>query len=184
MHIKNLVGKLLIATPSTIPGSYFDKSLIYIIKSDPSGTMGVMINSPLLKLNGNINVGTTPINTKGMYIEELSTYSGGPMDIEKGFILELQKQSKSHKEVISLSSNIESLKSISKKIKPKYAMFLFGYCGWDAGQLENELKNDFWLISSPDKDIIFNTDDKEKWNKAMKETNIPPGQYSHYIGRC
>lgn len=182
--MENLIGKLLIATPSIAPDSYFDKSLIYIVKSDFNGSMGVIINYPLLKLNGKINVGTSPTDTKGMYIENLNTYSGGPVETDKGFILELHKQTKTTQEVISLSSSLESLKSMSKKIKPKYRMFLFGYCNWAQGQLENEIKNDYWIISSPDKKIIFDTNDKEKWNKALQEMNILPEQYSSYVGRC
>lgn len=182
--MENLIGKLLIATPCTEPGSYFDRSVIYIIKSNAKGSMGVMVNSPFLKLDGNVNVGLSPNNTKGMYIKELNTYSGGPVETEKGFILELEKQSRKSQEVIKISSSIESLKAISKKIKPKYSMFLFGYCGWDSGQLERELENDHWILSPSSKDLIFNVDDKEKWTTAMKKMNITPTQYSYHTGRC
>jgi len=182
MH--DLTGKLLIASPTTTPDSYFAKSLIYIVKYDSTGAMGVIINFPLIKLNGNVVVNINSQNIENIHIKNLDTYSGGPVEVEKGFILQLEEAKEESEEIISITSSIDVLKNISKKSKHKNTMFLFGYCGWDAGQLEEELENNDWLVAPSSKGLIFNTKNKDKWTQALEELKIHPSRYSSYTGSC
>ena len=63
-------------------------------------------------------------------------------------------------------------------------MFLFGYCGWGNGQLEDEIKNNEWLILPEDKKIIFETSNVEKWSKALDQLKIDPIRYINKPGNC
>jgi len=182
--MEDLTGKLLIASPTTTPDSYFAKSLIYIVKYDSTGAMGVIVNFPLITLNGNVIVNTNSHDRENIYLKNLKTYSGGPVEMEKGFILQLEETEEESKDIIKISSSIEVLKSLSKNSQHKNTMFLFGYCGWEAGQLEKELENNDWLIAPTTKRIIFNTNNKKKWHQALENLRVNPSQYSSYTGSC
>lgn len=182
--MEDLTGKLLIASPTTTPDSYFAKSLIYIVKYDATGAMGVIVNFPLITLNGNVIVNTNSSDRESIHLKNLKAYSGGPVEVEKGFILQLDEKQEKSEEVIQISSSIETLKTLSKSSQHKNTMFLFGYCGWEAGQLEEELENNDWLIAPTTKGIIFNTNNKKKWHQALENLSINPSQYSAYTGSC
>lgn len=182
--MEDLTGKLLIASPTMTQDSYFAKSLIYIVKYDVTGAMGVIVNFPLITLNGDVIVSTNSNDRENIHLKNLKTYSGGPIEAEKGFILRLGDEQEESKEIIKLSSSIEVLKSLSKNSEHKNTMFLFGYCGWEAGQLEEELENNDWLIAPTTKGIIFDTNNKRKWQQALENLKINPSRYSSYAGSC
>ena len=80
---KNLEGKILIASPTLDSNSYFSRAVIYVLRNSTDGSVGLMINQPLPKLEGNLSV-----KHEGETISLKSTkaYSGGPVEIEKGFV--------------------------------------------------------------------------------------------------
>lgn len=181
--MEDLTGKFLIASPSVTEQSYFSKSLIYIVKHDQTGTMGVVVNSPLITLDGQVSVSASETSEEEITLKNIHTYSGGPVDVEKGFILQMKKEPELKTEVINITSNVTDLKNLSKK-NPNTNMLLFGYCGWEEGQLEEELLESCWIVAPANKDILFSTKDEEKWDKALKQLYINPLQYSYHIGNC
>jgi len=182
--MQDLSGKLLIASPDTESGSYFAKAVIYIINSDLSGSMGVIINFPFMTLSGRVTVSNESYNKENIEMKNFHTYSGGPVDIERGFILKLQK-GKQNSEKITINSSIAELKKLSNKINIKRdSIFIFGHCGWGPGQLEEELRNDYWLVADASKDVIFTASDHDKWHKALENLKISPTMYSSFIGHC
>ena len=42
-----------------------------------------------------------------------------------------------------------------------------GYAGWDAGQLENEIREGVWLTCDPDEALVFGDDHEHKWTLAL-----------------
>jgi len=69
---------------------------------------------------------------------------------------------------ISLSTDLNLVKSILEDDGPENFLVSFGYTGWASGQLEREILSGSWLITPSDKDIIFNTPAVEKINKTSK----------------
>jgi putative transcriptional regulator len=60
-----------------------------------------------------------------------------------------------------------------------------GYAGWTAGQLENELRENVWLIADADPDAIFDPRDlKSKWESAYTRLGLQPWQVSGNVGRA
>ena len=98
------------------------------------------------------------------------------MDITKGFVLHsndfFEDGTKSITPDISLSTNTNVLEKFSNQETPSHKMVLFGYAGWSAGQLEQEIANNDWLIADAKKDFIFDCDSNEKWNKSITNLGI------------
>jgi putative transcriptional regulator len=184
----SLSGKILIASPSTEPDSLFHQSVIYVVKHDKNGAIGLIVNQPIKNLPDNLHIKNSwDIDGEDLKFNDIKSYMGGPVDLDKGFVLhtnDYQKNIIDKKGSISLSSNIEVLKDISLGNGPLKSLFLFGYCGWDKGQLEEELESNQWLTSHSSVNTIFDEQDKLKWQKAIKEMKIQPAFYSSETGHC
>ncbi len=187
-EFKDLTGKILIATPSINPQSYFSKTVIYVVKHTlEEGTIGLIVNHPIGKNDPNPSLermAFTGFKIDNIELSDLETYVGGPVDSDKGFLLHTDQDSIDEANSIYLSSNIKLLKTIASGKGPKYSMFLLGYCGWGHGQLEDEIRNNEWLILEENKKIIFETSDKEKWLKALEQLKINPVQYINKPAYC
>jgi putative transcriptional regulator len=115
------------------------------------GSVGVILNRPLdqnlAQLDNQFKVGSfgsTPV------------FEGGPVEKDKLIVaawewLDLEKA--------------ESLKSENDKIN--IACFL-GHSGWSPGQLEDELDQNSWIVSSLNHDLFSEMDQKNKmWKKLV-----------------
>lgn len=178
----DLTGSVIVSSPSVQEDSYFAKTVIYIVKySTSEGTVGLIINQPLNKLENTLYV---KHNDKDLKLKHLDVYSGGPVDTDKGFILHFDSEIKNHHHPIQITSDIAMLKTmVQKRTKHKDSLFVFGYCGWDAGQIENEIIENQWLVlPGTNKSIVFDTQNSKKWSTALSTLNIGPERYSFNIG--
>ena len=67
---------------------------------------------------------------------------------------------------------VKILQDIAAGKGPEKSIFIVGYTGWAAGQLEFELENNLWIITAPDKELIFSLNDSNKWTKALNIVGI------------
>jgi putative transcriptional regulator len=183
--MENLTGHFLIATPQ-MPDPRFREQVIYICAHTWEGAMGVAINKPnteitmleiLLSTNIPLPPGPLP-----------PVYTGGPVEMESGFILyssEVHRSSAlSITPTIALSRESRLLEDISKGQGPKDFLFLLGYAGWGPGQLEAELLENSWLTVPGDKDILFHTPDESKWKTAAHRFGIDISMLSGTVGNA
>ena len=183
MQQMDLTGSIIVASPDVDENSYFSKTVIYIVKySAQEGAVGLIINHPLNKLENTLYVRH---NDKSITLRHLDIYSGGPVDTDRGFILHFDKKIKEHDHQIQITSSINMLKKmLQQKKHNNHRLFVFGYCGWDTGQIEQEILDDHWLVlPNTDKTIVFNTRNNKKWESALASLNIDLCRYSPYIGR-
>ncbi len=47
--------------------------------------------------------------------------------------------------------------------------FFLGYSGWDAGQLEDEIKEDSWLVTDVDENLIMQEANNSSWADFVKK---------------
>ena len=59
-----------------------------------------------------------------------------------------------------------------------------GYAGWDAGQLEREIRLSVWLTCEPDEAILFDDDHEHKWSRALAKIGVSAGNLSALAGRA
>lgn len=173
-----LQNNLLIAMPG-IKNPFFKKTVIYICEHNNEGAMGIIINKPLkdIKIKNilkKLNINASPCLFGPKIFD--SVIIGGPQAQERGFILHSSKKifyssiKISNKMVITTSQDI--LETTGFLEKPTNILMALGYCTWDKNQLEQELLNNFWLISSVDQKILFHTPLKKKWIKALNNLGL------------
>lgn len=183
--MESLSGNFLISTPQ-MPDPRFQEQVIFLCAHNDEGAMGLVINNP----NQNISLRDV-FDGADMPVPdgELSpVYRGGPVDIDAGFILFSSDYSGSNSlEVTSdiyLSRDSRLLMDIALERGPDHYLFMLGYAGWGAGQLEGELVDNSWLIVPGDFNILFNTPDEFKWKLAAHNFGIDIAVFGDVIGNA
>lgn len=183
---ENYKGKLLISSPE-IAGDLFDKSIILICEHDANGTMGFIINKPLI----DVNVGTIWANLgyeeKNLPSANGDVFMGGPLASNAMFVIHspeyfIDKKTIKVFEEISVTGTKEITDDIQKGQGPRKSLFLLGYSGWAPGQLEDEIMRDSWFVSEKIGNLIFGVDYQSKWSEALFLIGIDPSKLSSHAG--
>jgi putative transcriptional regulator len=171
-NYNSLQGKFLISSPN-INDNVFKKSLIYIISDNIDGSMGIIVNKPAHKVSLTSLLGE---NIKDI-IQQPQVYYGGPVELDKGFILHTNdhKNYKNHiilDNNLILSSDFSTIKEIALGNGPSKSILALGYTGWSSFQLHAELKKNDWFELNLDVNIIFAKNHKKKWDQAISKLGI------------
>lgn len=178
-------NSLLIATPD-MGDPRFRFAVIYIVSHDPSGAMGIIINKEKSGLL--ISDMLDQIGISGdVRVADTSVLNGGPVDIDRGFVLHSSDYFKPDtslkcSDTLSLTSTKDVLESLVSENHPEKAMMAVGYAGWGAGQLEQEIADNFWLVTDANDELVFSQDLGGKWAAALMGIGIDPGALSQNGG--
>jgi len=174
-QIDTLTGKLLVATPE-MGDPRFVETVIYMLKDNAEGALGLIINRPLAKGPVEDLLKSFGVEDKGAKGDIVIHY-GGPVSENQGFVLHsddvLLEDSTKVKDGIAVTSDSKLLQAISRGKGPRQYMFMLGYAGWAPGQLEAEIKADAWYVVTADRALIFGQDAEKKWRQALDKRQIP-----------
>ncbi len=183
--MENLSGHFLISTPQ-MPDPRFQEQVIYLCAHNDEGAMGLVINNPHREISMLEVLSCTNIPLPSTQLPPV--YKGGPVEVDSGFILYSSDYRADHAlEItpkVSLSRDSSLLMDISRGLGPRNYLFLLGYAGWGAGQLELELMDNSWLTVPADIEVLFNTPDEFKWKKAAYRYGIDISMFSDAIGNA
>jgi putative transcriptional regulator len=85
---------------------------------------------------------------------------------------------------ISLTASKDILSDIAVGNGPKDALITLGFSSWDAGQLEEELKQNSWLTIPADSAIIFDTDCDKRAGAAALSIGLDLRMLSPDVGHA
>jgi putative transcriptional regulator len=113
-------------------------------------------------------------------------YAGGPVQIERGFVLhsgdmEWQSTLKISPR-ISLTASRDIIEALANGSGPHEYLIALGYAGWGEGQLEAEVAANSWLTVPADSAIIFNTPHEQRWTAAAQPLGIDLNLISSVAG--
>ena len=183
----SLKNHFLIAMPSLMDPQFFH-SVTYLCEHNENGAIGIVINQPLAHLRlGDILEG---MNIRTSYPEVASriVFTGGPIHIERGFILhEKGTQWQSTlviSDEISLTTSPDILSAIALDQGPKKSLIALGYATWEKGQLEREMAENSWLYGPANSDIIFHMAIENRWRAAAALMGVDIERLSGDIGHA
>jgi putative transcriptional regulator len=184
-HIDSLRNHFLIAMPG-LDDPLFANSITYICDHGPDGAMGLIINRALdLRLSDVFKQLAIPYREERGQIPILA---GGPVNTQRGFVLHSTgKTWQSTLQItpdIALTSSRDIIQAIANDNEPEDALFILGYSGWSAGQLEREIKENSWLTVPADQEIIFKTPIEQRWHAAAKLMGIDMNLMSSRAGHA
>jgi putative transcriptional regulator len=180
----NLSSKTLVATPNVIKEGIFCKSLIYILSHTHEGAIGLMFNHLVnhIEFKSFFKIKSDKVDNTIM----IPMYLGGPVELERGFFLHTNDYNKNlllhFKNDLAVSSNPEIPEDIAYGRGPKNSLFIVGYTAWKAGQLEQELEDNLWLIMDCNKEFIFARNPENKWHDALKHLGIDEANFAMQVG--
>lgn len=179
----SLCNHFLIAMPG-MSDSAFAHTVTYVCEHSEKGAMGIVINHTMPLFLRDI-FGQMDLVDRGDLGNGL-VYSGGPVQIERGFVLhrndtEWQSTLKISPE-ISLTASRDIIEAIADGTGPKDFLIALGYAGWGEGQLEAEIAANSWLTVPADTGIIFNTPHEQRWTAAAQPLGIDLNLISSVAG--
>jgi putative transcriptional regulator len=187
-NFEDLTGKLLIASPYSMLNEVFNKSIIYVVSHNSSGALGIIVNRLVNKVNYQTTIRMFKDENDGSAEIVMPVHIGGPVEPERGFILHTAEYDKNlllkFPDNLAISSNVEIIKDIAKGSGPANSIFVLGYTGWFTGQLEEEMKNNLWLVSECDQQILFSKESDKKWYAALDRMGISDSLFAPEIGHC
>ncbi len=171
-HVEPKQGHILIAEPF-LAGSYFNRSIIILASYGENGAVGFILNKkveyPVEDLfvnfpdfDSEIHIGG-PVGTDSIYfIHTLGDLVPGSIQI---------------KDNLYWGGDFEALKLQIKLglVKPSQVRFFLGYSGWDAGQLEEEINENSWLVADIPQHDLMNIDENMMWVESVRAIG---GKYS------
>lgn len=161
------VGTLLVAAP-WMDDPNFARKVVLITRYEKEGIDGVVINEPLaIRLQEIVPSFPLGFDTK--------VFLGGPVGQEFAQCVHTQGQllpdSKKIDEGVYWGGDFDQIKKHVRQsnIDPKHIRFYVGYAGWEAGQLEEEIAQDFWVKAEGANEAIFYTPPSEVWSKTLEK---------------
>ncbi len=158
-------GALLVSEPFLLD-SYFKRAVVLIGEHDEHGTVGFILNKPT----------DVKINDAVEDFPEFDTplYFGGPVDTDSLFYIHtIGEKLKGAREIakgIFWGGDYEQLKLLidTKQIHPNQIRFYAGYSGWEPKQLDVEIKEKSWLLSSATAQFTFFNEAKDLWSQVLR----------------
>jgi putative transcriptional regulator len=174
-HPQYLTGQLLVATPE-MADPRFAETVIYMVKHDADGAMGLVINKPMAKGPLDDLLESSGKEATGSN-KDIVVHYGGPVGQRQGFLLHTDEVviegTTKIAGGIAMTTDSKILEEIAAGRGPRQGLFILGYAGWAPGQLEMELQTKSWFTIPADKALIFGDDADKKWRQAVDKRQIP-----------
>lgn len=185
MAQQGLTGQMLIAMP-TMEDPRFQRSVIYMCAHSEKGAMGIVVNKRLPSFTFAELLDQLGIETS-QRTRSLPIHFGGPVDTGRGFVLHsldygVPEATLEVTDAVGLTATVDILKSIARGQGPDQALLALGYAGWDAGQLEDEIRANGWLTCEANMALLFGEDIELTWQRAIGTLGIDPAQLSSTSG--
>lgn len=183
----SLQHQFLIAMPS-LNDSWFEKTVIYMVDDNEKGSTGLVINKPhnlsILQLLEHFQI----FGNQNSPIMKRAVLMGGPVDMERGFILHQPAGQWQNTVAITpklgLTVSEDFLEAIKLDTAPKDFLICLGSANWNKGQLANEIKNNSWLTAPFNASLMFETPIEQRWKAALGMLGILPEFLSTETGHA
>jgi putative transcriptional regulator len=181
-----LTGQLLIAMPG-IGDERFERTVIFMCAHSAEGAMGLIVNKLAEEIDFDELLEQLDVETE-MPAPYLDIHVGGPVETGRGFVLHSsdyqQETTLQVNEEIGMTATVDILRSIAEGAGPSHSLLALGYAGWAPGQLDSEFQSNGWLSVPADVALIFDNDNKNKWDRAVRKVGIDPSFLSSDAGHA
>lgn len=182
-----MTGKILIASPA-IGDPRFDRAVIFIVDHSDEHAMGITLNKPMRDLR--LPILFEQLGVEGaIRVPDKAVLDGGPVDRDRGFVLHTGEFD--HDEAtlmvgsdVGLTATKEVLDAMASEAPPRRSVLALGYAGWGAGQLDDELQANAWLVADPDEMLLFDDCYADKWELALKSLGVDPQRLTGHSGHA
>jgi len=186
MSETSLTNHLLIAMP-TLADPNFSQTVTVVCEHTDKGALGIVVNKPLpMRLSDVLE--QMNLEARSEYIAAKPVLRGGPVSTDRGFVLHRPggNWDHSHKvsDMIQVTTSRDVLTAIARGEGPDDAFIALGYAGWEAGQLEHEIKENSWISMPIDTRMVFDLPYEDRWSAAWRFLGIDKDMMSRSSGHA
>lgn len=151
---------------TALADTVFEKTVILIIEHNEKGSVGFVLNKLFSR-------GLQELK-EFVHVRPFALHDGGPVETEGIFFLhqrpDIIKGGKLLFDSIYLGGDfVQAVDFINRDLNAdKYLKLFIGYCGWDAGQLQEEITEGSFRIVT-DTINIFSSDTGKLWEKCYQK---------------
>ena len=193
--INSITNQLLIAMPSLNDDPYFSRAVIYVCEQHEQGSVGLIINRPMMNISLSIVFEQLHIEPIRSEQNKLPLLYGGPIQPERGFVIH-RKQGNWRSSLflqndVTVTTSNDIIRAIADNphleraeeaeqliISPRDFLVTLGYTGWAENQLEREVMDNVWLVCPFKPEILYDVPFEERWNYAGSLLGIKMNQLS------
>ena len=180
-------GQLLLALPG-IGDPRFERSVIAMCLHDQEGAMGVAIHRPHPKLHLGDVLREVGLEAAHAAVEAAPVYVGGPVELGRGFVLHSADYGSSGTIDIgghwAMTGTRDILEAIAEGRGPHQWLVALGYEGWQAGQLEGELRQHGWMTAPASDALLYEIPAENRWAAAYAGLGIDVSHLSAEPGHA
>ena len=165
----------LIAAPNMLDPT-FARTVVFLCEHTESGAMGIVINRTMALSVANL-LQRLDIESHLETLHSQWLYDGVSVQTDRGLVLHSPKQifhsTLQVSDRVMLSTSRDVLEAIGRgESMPEKFLVSLGYSGWSAGQLEDELAANGWLLAPADESIIFDIAAPKRYEAALSLLGI------------
>lgn len=170
-------GKILVSEPY-LPDPNFERTIILLCEHNDEGSFGFIMNKPSLAKLADVMQDLKDIDAP--------VFIGGPVQQDTLHYIHRLSNLEESIEVmdgIYWGGNFDQLVSLieTKQVATNDIKFFLGYSGWSVGQIEEELKEDSWIVSDKvNEELLFDIKAESMWQYALKRMGGRFSVYSNY----
>jgi putative transcriptional regulator len=177
----------LVAAPQLRDPNFEGAVVLMIEHANDEGSLGLIINREAsVDLSMIVREMKLDIPEPAELPEDSPVLCGGPVALERGWVLHSPDWSGPHTrhvdESLSVTSSLDVLQAIVAGRGPQKYRFFLGYSGWGPDQLVEEIKAGSWINVPFCVDLIFDTPLAEIWSEALSRLGIHPVQLAPTVG--
>ena len=158
---QNFTGQLLVAHPNMLDPN-FRRSVLFISSHDEDeGAIGLIINRPLDKQVSELVTDPTP-----GALADVPVFLGGPVATNQLMFAAFDWagcDSLSLNRCVALQEAHQLVEQDHNSVRA-----FVGYAGWTAGQLENELSQNAWVLQKPQRAVLTPERLPKLWFEIMR----------------
>lgn len=159
-------GRVLLSEPF-LRDPNFSRTVVLITEYGEEGTVGFVLN--------HITDFSVDLLMPDLDMVKAPVFNGGPVEIESFHYIHSYQEIEGAVDLgkgVYWSGNFEQVVQGLKsgEYDPQEFKFFIGYSGWATGQLEEEMKENAWVVAEITKAMIFaqGESDQTLWQQAME----------------
>jgi putative transcriptional regulator len=161
--VESLRGHLLIASPALLDPN-FRRTVVLVTEHTEDGAAGLVLNRPSL-----VEVGAAVPQLEELVDADEQVWVGGPVQPEAVLVLGEFLDPDDAAVPLFESLGFPSLDEPEEIVPATTRRRVFaGYAGWSAGQLEEEVANEDWILEPALADDAFTEEPDELWRDILR----------------
>ena len=161
--MESLRGHLLVASPTLLDPN-FHRAVVLVTEHTEEGAAGLVLNRPSL-----VEVAAAVPALEAVVEDDEQVWVGGPVEPEAVLVLGEFLDPDDAAVPLFESLGFPSLDEPEGIVPATTRRRVFaGYAGWGAGQLEDELANEDWILELALADDAFTAEPDELWSDVLR----------------